>query len=526
MSHPARPAPPTLFKELTASKAMHTCILTDNKYISEQKVHEIVTVPRVRSTLRSRWGWLLLLIFNRGLDNKLLQARKVIAVLVIIGQLNEDSLMSLTANGLTDDDLPLRDKGDSVQNRHENKTVTFPSWEEGTMEACLEKQWIVLAPILDLKDGHPIEFELDEKCALEFSICEDQGKTQFSQVFFAEIPSQIGERRHIAIKKFINAFKDYTHERDNLRKINAVNNNHLIKHLATCDQMPCIVFPWADHGDLKQFWEDKSASDRALPIFVWSIEQLYGLASALRDLHNINCRHGDLKPSNIFYFSEDGAGVLKIADVGVSKIHSISTHLHRGETATTASTRAYEGPEAYRQTNAPRSRTYDCWSMGCIILEFVIWLLYDQNALDGFHWSRDSEWNSYYYPKSSKPISDDRKAEWWEEMERHPNVDVVIKLLLEDGRVRGTALEELVNIVDSKLLLINPKSRHLAIDIAKELQGLLGRCKKEQIPWVNLDEVPPTVPSIFSHAPPKVPDTTCQPNGVTVVDSTLPAQQA
>lgn len=67
-------------------------------------------------------------------------------------------------------------------------------------------------------------------------------------------------------------------------------------------------------------------------------------------------------------------------------------------------------------------------------------------------------------------------------MERHPNVDVAIKLLREDARVRGTALDELVNLIDSKLLLINPKRRLVAIGIAEELQGLLYRCRKEQIP--------------------------------------------
>lgn len=79
-----------------------------------------------------------LLFRNRGLDDKLLQARKLVAVLVIIGQLNENSLKSLTANALTDDDLPFCAKGDILQNCHENKTVRFPTWEEATIGAFLE----------------------------------------------------------------------------------------------------------------------------------------------------------------------------------------------------------------------------------------------------------------------------------------------------------------------------------------------------------------------------------------------------
>lgn len=152
--------------------------------------------------------------------------------------------------------------------------------------------------------------------------------------------------------------------------------------------------------------------------------------------------------------------------------------------------------------------------MGCIILEFVIWLLYDQGALDGFYWSRDSECHSYYRPMNPIPTPDDRKPEWWERMERHPNVDLAIKTLREDARVRDTALDELVDLVDSKLLLISPKSRLGALGIAQTLQTLLDQCNEEQTPWVNLDKMRPTLPSIFTQQPPETQDT-FQPSSVT-----------
>lgn len=313
--------------------------------------------------------------------------------------------------------------------------------------------------------------------------------------------------RRVAVKHFRCSPKTYTYERDNLHKIKDINNNHLGKHLASCDQIYCIISPWAENGDLKQYWEDES--DRSLPVFVWSIEQLAGLASALRDLHGVNFRHGDLKPSNIFYFKDHG-GILRIADLGVSMVHKIATDQRKDETATTASTRAYEGPEAYGQINAPRSRKYDCWSMGCVILEFVVWLLYDQRALDGFHSSRDSEWNSFYRPKKPGPTSEDQDTEWWENMERHPKVDEVIKLLHEDERVKGTALEQLINLVDSRMLLINPQSRLEAARITEELEGLVERCKGEQTPWVNTIDTHAEVPAIFRQGAPKAPVMTYQ----------------
>ncbi|KAM6535853.1 hypothetical protein FALCPG4_005384 [Fusarium falciforme] len=501
---------PSLFQDLM--DATRKCIVTDNHYIPEQTLLEIVTVPRVKSDLRSTWSWLRLLFFNRGVETKLLQARKLIAVLAIIGQLNERSLKALITNALTDDDLPLAKKP-ALQTRH-GKPVIFPGWEEAVITLFQEKQWIVLASILNLTEGYSIDIKMDGKCALELSNCENRGNTEFSRVFSAEILSQEEgvKPRRVAVKHFPQAPKSqsdetYQKEKGNLDKIKHIENNHLIKHLATCEGIHCIIFPWAEHGDLNQFWQGKH--DRELPIFVWSITQLAGLASGLRDLHAMNCRHGDLKPSNILYFENDG-GILKIADLGVSRVHKKATDQRLYETVTTASTRAYEGPEASGPINAPRSRKYDCWSLGCVILEFVIWLLYDQRALDGFHSSRDSLWHSFYRSKNPDPASEGRRTEWWEKMERHPKVDEVIKLLREDERVTGAALEELINLVDSKLLLINPQSRLEATEIAKVLHKLVERCTVGQTQWVNGVDAPSEVPAIFRQEPSRAPDATYQ----------------
>ncbi|UPK91846.1 hypothetical protein LCI18_002781 [Fusarium solani-melongenae] len=496
----------SLYKGLL--KQTQECIITENKYIPEQELLKAVTLSRVKSDLRSTWSWLRLLLFNRGAENKLLQARKIIAVLAIIGQLNERSLNTLIANYLTDDDLPLA-KDPTLRTRH-GRAITFPGWEEAIIDSFQEKQWMVVAPVLDLKNDCSIEAKLDERCALELlmSNCENKGNTRFSRVYSAEIPSQVRAKpRRVAVKHFPlrNQAHDYKHEKENLDKIKDVNNVHLIKNLASCDEIHCIIFPWAEHGDLKQYWEEEA--DRSLSVVIWSIQQLAGLASALRDLHGVNCRHGDLKPSNIFYF-KDGGGILKIADLGVSKVHSIATDQRKGETETKASTRAYEGPEAYEQTNVPRSRKYDCWSMACVILEFVVWLLYGQRALDGFHSSRDSRWNSFYQLKIPNPTSEDPRTSWWENMERHPKVDEVINLLREDARVTGTALEELINLVDSKLLLINPQSRLEAAGVAKVLHELVERCNEGQILWVNDVDAPTEVPAIFRQEPSRIPEAT------------------
>lgn len=45
-------------------------------------------------------------------------------------------------------------------------------------------------------------------------------------------------------------------------------------------------------------------------------------------------------------------------------------------------TQKYEPPETDNERGEigqPRSRLYDMWSMGCIVFEFIIWLLYSFN---------------------------------------------------------------------------------------------------------------------------------------------------
>jgi serine/threonine protein kinase len=101
-------------------------------------------------------------------------------------------------------------------------------------------------------------------------------------------------------------------------------------------------------------------------------------------------RHGDLKPENILLFENRKEiperrkmhWILQITDVGLAKSHQQATEL-RDATRAFAGTIMYEPPEATEKGTA-RSRRYDVWSMGCIYLEFLIWLLYGAEGLDRF----------------------------------------------------------------------------------------------------------------------------------------------
>ncbi len=63
----------------------------------------------------------------------------------------------------------------------------------------------------------------------------------------------------------------------------------------------------------------------------------------------------------------------------------------------------YEPPEAEVGQNEPRSRRYDVWSMGCIYLEFAIWLLRGENGLQRFR--RDLQSVGKFYDPSGRPTA-------------------------------------------------------------------------------------------------------------------------
>ncbi|KAI0906731.1 heterokaryon incompatibility protein-domain-containing protein [Ustulina deusta] len=186
------------------------------------------------------------------------------------------------------------------------------------------------------------------------------------------------------------------------------------------------------------------------------------LSNEDRDSDAKHWRHGDIKPENILVF-EDATwlGTLKIADLGLAKKHQSATEFRHQVTSTKHSTLHYEAPEALTNTNEPRSRRYDVWSMGCIILESIIWLLYGSDGLNKFY-------------RENKRFKDDPRRSLYFTTRRHPpnsGGDVVasvsdiashwIREMLEKDPEckRYTALRQLLELVRDRLLVVPIPSR-------------------------------------------------------------------
>jgi len=111
--------------------------------------------------------------------------------------------------------------------------------------------------------------------------------------------------------------------------------------------------------------------------------------------HQVHGRHGDLKPENILWFKEyqdkdpsKSMGVLKISDFGLTRFHRTVSKSHVNAEGV-AVTGTYRAPEY--DINKVVSQSYDIWSLGCVILEFVTWYLLGWEEVDEFSRNRVKE---------------------------------------------------------------------------------------------------------------------------------------
>lgn len=242
--------------------------------------------------------------------------------------------------------------------------------------------------------------------------------------------------------------KFYKREKTTLEVMRYLHHDHLIQAVAAYQRgfSRCFIFPWADGGNLRELWrKDKTMLDRDL--ITWALAQMRGISSGILALHRKGTRHGDLKPENILRFltgrSSEHMGTLVIADVGLAKYHPDYTRERNIATTTNHGSRMYEPPDVL--TKKPTSRRYDVWSLGCVFLEFVIWLVFGHGGPSGlrrFHEElvRDANIDRYW---RNDPTAG---------LQVHPVVKTWIKEKLLLTLPAGCLLRDIVDLIDAKLL--------------------------------------------------------------------------
>ena len=183
---------------------------------------------------------------------------------------------------------------------------------------------------------------------------------------------------------------DWTLEKAALRAISKTGHKNIIELLFVYkwrDQYN-FVFPFVEHNlhdVLHGVWQPETIYHAPLEEH-WLWKQIIDVASGLEAIHNpekgnssIIGFHFDLKPSNILVTN---GGVLKITDFGQALIKFVQKDdqtygIHRGGSP------VYQAPEACPTRSSMVSghvddkihRKYDVWSLACIMLEVLIFVL-------------------------------------------------------------------------------------------------------------------------------------------------------
>ncbi|KAI3326456.1 HET-domain-containing protein [Xylariaceae sp. AK1471] len=475
---------------------------------------------------------------------------------------------SFQKNGLTDESLPIKDitqrgrclNPDSyIRCRcakcsrackavcpHDPALDSFhlKEWSKPRFRTFLNKQWIFLAPVFKKHDLQQFERELSEETILPFTWKDPKPRSgHFSNVFHAKLhvahqdecdPNGTGDL-DVALKELKSSLSEETDynadtswrlEVTALNELSELKDNHLI-HLIAAFKWRAkhyIMFEWANGGTLRNFWKGDSEAHLNLnkQRIGEFLEQLCGLAGALRKLHGTNTqtatalaeadmkssaspkngsrpfysksqsssfeaspgkgvpsgtndmpmiilpgededgdikhwRHGDLKPENILVFKDSTwLGTLKIADLGLAKQHQFATEFRHQVTSTKHATLHYKAPEAITNMKEPRSRRYDVWSMGCIILESIIWLLYGSQGLDQFYLEnkrfQGHTRQTLYFTASSHPTDGGSElVANVSEIAMHWITEILEK---DPECKRYTALRQLLELVRDRLLVV------------------------------------------------------------------------
>ncbi len=229
-----------------------------------------------------------------------------------------------------------------------------------------------------------------------------------------------------------------------------------------------FLFPWAKHGNLRTFWKEKIPSIHDSSYMKWVFDQLVGLTDAIETLHHQGektCRHGDLKPENVLCFNKSGSTaekdqtscVLVISDVGLSRTHDNPTQLRSKSRMVAGETLAYAAPETELFPERPTSRRYDIWSLGCLYLEFVIWLLYGIEELKRFGDDIGvGAGRRFYIITSTSTLNVGRLKT----AQVNPVVQDWIEHIKKDWRCaiigeKETAIGRLISLIEKRLLVVN-----------------------------------------------------------------------
>jgi hypothetical protein len=203
---------------------------------------------------------------------------------------------------------------------------------------------------------------------------------------------------------------EQSHVTDSLDVLRKIRGEHTFLPLATFQHGPThyFIFPWANEN-LRDLWDNQEIHEPG-QFIRWTVEQCHGLADALNTIHSLDkavtkyawC--GNINPTNILWFREESVdlGTLKISDFGISR-NLDSTGLSR----TRFPTSRHSAPGVEQSKKDLGCTTTDIFSLGCVFIELIAWILYGNAELSRFEqdcdmWAADPDGDGFPHDCASQ----------------------------------------------------------------------------------------------------------------------------
>jgi serine/threonine protein kinase len=492
-------------------------------------------------------------------------AKKIFAVLLYVDRI--EPIFRLIDDGICDEELPFtrcyksstadvmasagpftlcrRSRKCHRRANHRDCGIReITNWSQRAIGDFCRDQWLAQAPVFQkLEDGSIPHYDLNDNVILPFIEDHELQSNQkvssgYSHVwavkihpahqnlyYLAQAPVSIYLSSSLLLANLIKenapllAIKrpfsindlDFKRETDMLSALAKRDHPHLIRLLATYKFKGYyhLVFPHAT-SNLRGYWNQAGMPQWDRKTFLWSLNQLRGIASGLNEIHNFNAivplgsqpanqalqipsggmlkvdkseemfgRHGDIKPENILWFNEfEGVsekGILQIADMGLGRFHRLDSRSKVNPLDVSGSP-TYSPPEI--ALGLPVSRAYDIWSLGCVFLEFITWLLEGGSSIDAFASARDLTISPGMNDDTFYTVSMDTDGEKYAELRK--GVKTWIDLLRQNQRC-SQMVGCILDLVQNRLLVIDSKSRIRADQLVLELEKFLDQARKDAV---------------------------------------------
>jgi serine/threonine protein kinase len=322
----------------------------------------------------------------------------------------------------------------------------------------------------------------------------------------------------IAVKRLISRKPEvFERERRMLSQLTLKKHPHLVRLLITYTFKGRfhLLYPYAQ-SNLRDYWRNQPQPVER-DTYLWALQQIRGLASALHQIHNFSTkptsaedtlrstilhpesshewssnndqvmaepsdeifgRHGDLKPENILWFDDlediDPLGILQITDFGLGQFHSLKSR-SKQDPAHINGSPTYCPPEVPLEKYV--SRAYDIWSLGCLFLEFITWIIEGYGGLAEFADARNAtaydgiDDDTYYTLVVSGSGLRGKVRE---------GVTTWIEKLRCNQRC-SRMIVDLLDLVQNRMLQVESGDRIQAKDLDVELKDMLERAKADTI---------------------------------------------